>query len=188
MISDAVINSPIQFWSNLKLDIMRNFLIVFVIGCFQPGLSQTSSPNRVSSNEIKLDLAHAVGLETLEISYERLLGQKSSLGLSVGYPWSGTSEYRYKFQAIPYYRYHFGRKRANGFFLEGHLALYSEELVAMPNKSVSGVGTGVALGQKFLIKEEWIIELYLGGGINHINTEKINNGYPRFGLSVGKRF
>lgn len=168
---------------------MRYFLISIIFSCVQLCLAQTADlKNGKTSNEIKLNLAHAVFLEAVEISYERLIGQKSTLGLSLGYPWSIHGNYRFDFQAIPYYRFHFGRKRAKGFFLEGHLAFYSEETDPFARESVFGLGTGIAFGQKFVINGVWIIEAYLGGGINHINTDKINNGYPRFGLSIGKRF
>ena len=51
-----------------------------------------------------------------------------------------------------------------------------------------GLGLGLAIGGKFLTKNGFIGEIYIGGGRNFINTDKIDGGYPRIGVSIGKRY
>ncbi len=47
-----------------------------------------------------------------------------------------------------------------------------------------GAGLGIAIGWKYLSRNNWIGEIYLGGGRDFIN----DGGYPRLGISIGKRF
>ena len=99
---------------------------------------------------------------------------------------------------FPNYRIFFGEKRAAGFFIEANSAIFSQRfqkdlIFGSVNDPATddtkiGWGLGIAVGGKFLTKNGFIGEIYVGGGRNFINTDKIDGGYPRVGISIGKRF
>lgn len=71
-------------------------------------------------NEVKLN---ALGLVFggFELTYERLLNKRSSLGLSYTTPFQ---ENDLNFAGTLYYRCHFGKKPAQGFFLDAFAMYY----------------------------------------------------------------
>jgi hypothetical protein len=50
--------------------------------------------------------------------------------------------------------------------------------------NVTGAGVGLALGWKYLSGNNWVGEIYAGGGRDFVN----GGGYPRLGITIGKRF
>ena len=57
---------------------------------------------------------------TFEATYERILNEKSSLGISTLYVFNNeNSNEDINFMLSPYYRRYFGKKTASGFFVEG---------------------------------------------------------------------
>ncbi len=98
---------------------------------------------------------------------------------------------------LPYYRYYFGKKRNNGFFLEGHSVNFSRETY-LEDANEWRVGLGIAIGVKVALTISWSIDLVVGGGFN-LNYEpegkksewkivSIPEVYPRLGLFIAKRF
>ena len=49
---------------------------------------------------------------------------------------------------------------------------------------VFGAGLGLALGWKYLTPNNWVGEIFVGGGRDFVN----DSSYPRVGISLGKRF
>lgn len=144
-------------------------------------------------NEVKLNVGYLLGGYP-EISYERILTHESSVGLSAGV---NIEENVYKISFIPYYRIYFGKKPATGFFMESNLALFSQagreydNNRAFPIQTYTnflGFGAGIGLGGKLITKNGFIVELLGGLGRNFVNIDAINYVYPRFGISIGKRF
>ena len=143
-----------------------------------------------NANEIALNVGALLGGYP-EFTYERLLNEESSLGLSIGFTIDDDIEY--KFSAIPFYRFYFGKKQAAGFFIEGNAALFSAENDNINEGVIKGdtefgFGLGLAIGGKFLTKSNWTGELLLGLGRTFINDESVPGAYPRVGVSIGKRF
>ena len=165
------------------------------------GYTQIGSANgdRVANNELKLNTLYLPGGYP-EISYERILGNKSTVGISMGFligsagPNYATDILTFDKALLPYYRYHFGKRRAAGFFVEGNTILYSNTSEFL-DENETGWGVGLATGIKVFIKNNWNIDLFAGGGVN-INKGNSNldgyldfpDMYPRLGLSIGKRF
>lgn len=153
------------------------------------------NPKHDGQNEFKANIGSLLA-DLPEIGYEYLLNEESGLGISVAF--SIDDDVSYRFMTFPYYRMYFGKKKASGFFIEGNSAVFFQRIqrsaffgtVNDPttDASVMGFGLGIAIGGKFLTKSAFIGELYVGGGRNFINTDKINEGYPRIGISIGKRF
>ena len=134
-----------------------------------------------------------------EITYERLLTDNSSVGLSIMF--SVDNENDNKFGITPHYRVYFGKKKANGFFLEGNATIVKfEEYYQYSQFDMKGnmilfgsnidkytsFGMGIAAGTKFLGRNGLFGEAYLGAG-RFFNPNGIE-AYPRIGVTIGKRF
>ncbi len=144
------------------------------------------SPADPGKNELKINAVYLLAGYP-EITYERILGEESSVGMSVGFALD--ESFGLNFGMFPYYRLFFGKKRAAGFFVEGNGALYSEQLDLPTGEATkTAAGLGLALGGKFLTKGGWVAELYAGAGRNFLNTDDLSAVYPRFGIQIGKRF
>lgn len=154
-------------------------------------------------NELKLNLPMTIFGSSPEFSYERILNSDISVGASVLGSFD-TERNPYQFMFTPYFRWFFGGNSSNlqkygaGFFIEANGSIYSRvmESYSHPggseydqNKSLTGAGLGLTLGWKYLSKNNWVGEIYAGGGRNFINSDYPDAEiYPRFGISIGKRF
>lgn len=150
------------------------------------------------NHELKFNLIMAIaGLP--ELTYERFFSDNSGAGLSVAISLDDSQDF--KSIILPYYRLYFGNKKANGFFIEGNMALvtergynyiyqaeYSYSYSYYPshtnNVSNTNFGFGAAVGVKFLTKNNFSGEVYLGAGRNFGNSKS----FPRMGITLGKRF
>lgn len=146
-------------------------------------------------NELHLNLLTSLTYGFVEISYERILTNNSSVGLSGFVPVIKHDTYSYGF--IPYYRYFLGKSVANGLFLEGNLGLLGrkdnlkivyDQYGGYSSLHHTGLnyGYGVALGAKLKSKSNVIVNLY--GGVVRLFNANGDNVFPRAGVTVGKRF
>lgn len=150
----------------------------------------------VKLNELKLNLGTSIFGLFPEVSYERVLSEDLSVGGSAGI--SLNNEYPLDFTITPYARWFFGGSSVNlqkfgaGFFIESNGAVFSQESYNhddlmyeySSSESEVGAGLGLAIGWKYLSKNNWVGEIYMGGGRDFVN----DSAYPRLGLSIGKRF
>ncbi len=153
-------------------------------------------------NEFKLNLLYAV-IGMPEISYERILADNMGIGASMFVALDDDSEYRFGF--TPHFRVYFGQKKANGFFIEGNASVissredyflysYSSYAGTYPTegyanrRSSTNFGMGAAVGGKFLTRNGFLGEAYLGVGRLFGNTSYVSEAYPRIGITLGKRF
>lgn len=165
---------------------LQTMLLALSISLFfiPNSLWSQSSPNKSQGrHEIKINALHIL-LESIEVSYDYVLGEQSTVGLSLGV--STQENLGYEYMLVPNYKLFFNEKKAAGFFIEANSALYSEKNRGEEN--TFGFGLGIAIGGKFINKKGFIGELILGGGRNFSNTDLIGEAYPRFGISIGKRF
>ncbi|GAB1308699.1 hypothetical protein KH5_13820 [Urechidicola sp. KH5] len=141
---------------------------------------EKSSPKQ-AKHEIKLNALYSL-LAIPEISYEYLLNEDSALGASVLLALNDDTDLNFAF--TPYYRFYFGDKPTAGFFIEG-FGMYStrDDYDIVTNDFALGLG----LGGKFLSKNGFVGELYVGVGRNLFGNHDIE-GIPRIGISIGKRF
>jgi hypothetical protein len=185
---------------------MKNyFLLVALISFSFIGFSQesTNTEDNFGRNEIKINALYLV-LEALEISYERNTSKNTSLGVSVFVPFKkyefyDNIHYSYSFMANPYFRVFFGKKPAQGFFVEANAALtslqvYYYDSLYNPNgyflgrtrrETEFGFGLGIAAGGKFVLNDKFVAEIYGGLG-RYLNQDSL--GYPRLGINLGYRF
>ena len=156
-------------------------------------------------NELKLNLLMTV-IGIPEITYERLIGDNMGLGITAGFALEHKVDYRYA--VTPHYRLYFGSKKANGFFIEGNMALigtrdeiydhlessyyptggyYQGGFHRRYGKTYTSFGLGAAAGAKFLTRNGFLGEAFLGVG-RVMGERRYIQEYPRIGITIGKRF
>lgn len=150
--------------------------------------------NAISKHELKVNALYLV-LGLPEVSYEYIINEESAVGISAAF--SVEENMGLDFMMTPYYRIYFGKKPAAGFFLEGNAAVFSEREVFgiydngnyyEEEDKAFGAGLGLGIGAKFMTKSGWIGEILGGLGRNFIEKDRISEIYPRFGITLGKRF
>lgn len=154
----------------------------------------------VPLNELKVNLPFTIFASAPEISYERILNTDISVGAAISASLD-TDRNPYKFIFTPYFRWFFGgsseslNKAGSGFFIEANGSIFSYETnrdyyesnKINSNEFTTGAGLGLALGWKYISKNNWVGEIYTGVGRNFIKND-YNEAYPRIGISIGKRF
>ncbi|MGF1924570.1 MAG: hypothetical protein ACQUHE_10360 [Bacteroidia bacterium] len=151
------------------------------------------------NNELKINLLFTV-LGMPEISYERLLADNMGIGASVFVGLDDSQDYKFGF--IPHYRIYFGAKKASGFFIEGNASLITSRdyssiyygsssyygYYGSVERNITTFGLGAAAGGKFLTRNGFLGEAYLGVGRSIGEHASDLEAYPRVGITIGKRF
>ena len=152
----------------------------------------------VPQNEFKLNLGTTIFGSFPELSYERILNTDISVGASLGVALD-TDIYPTHVLFTPYFRWFFGGNSENlqkygaGFFIEANGGLFtrSDDELFYENgvhgtreETATGAGLGLALGWKYLTRNNWVGEFYFGAGRDFVN----DGAYPRMGLTIGRRF
>lgn len=156
----------------------------------------TKKGGKAGNNELKLNLAYTIG-GFPEINYERIIKDDMSVGIAVIVGLEENVEF--KFGIIPNYRIYFGGSKANGFFIEGNAAIISSRNDSYyiyeygtnintyyRDRVETNFGLGAAAGAKFLTKNGFVGEVYLGAG--RLFGSNNVDAYPRAGVTIGKRF
>jgi len=187
------------FFVSLQKNLIPMKKITFIAVLF--ALSwQANAQNLERRNELKICPVHLIA-GSLRIDYERLINDWSSVGATGLYSFANAFSdvdfgNRIRGQFLGFYRLYFGRREpASGFFLEGNLGVtvgtyYSLSFFHRPDPvNYTAFGAGVALGWKWYIPRSGIVlDLFVGGGRLFNDSEDGPNGFPRAGISVGKRF
>ena len=152
----------------------------------------------IQLNEVKINLGTTILALHPEITYERIIGEDFSLGASAGISLN-SYDYPLGFALTPFARWFFGGSSVNlqkygaGFFIELNGSLFQDNndeynfengYNVYSSSNDIGAGLGLAVGWKYLSRNNWVGEFYLGGGRDFVN----DSGYPRMGISIGKRF
>ncbi len=152
----------------------------------------------IPQNEVKLNLGTSIFGSFPEISYERIIQTDISVGVAAGVALE-PDNYPVQFAVMPYFRWFFGGNSENlqkygaGFFIEANGGILSQETDELENingeyvsstENSMGAGLGLALGWKYLTRNNWVGEIYFGGGRDFVN----DGAYPRMGITIGKRF
>lgn len=171
-------------------------LILFMLGFTLIGKTQTIKiADTAKQNELHLNLLSSLTYGFLELSYERILNEDSSIGLSGFVPVVKHKTYAYG--VIPYYRQFFGNKIASGIFVEGNLGVFSrkdniklvyDDYGGYSSLLTNGLnfGYGVAVGAKLVSKRNFLVNIY--GGVNRLINTNGDDVFPRAGITIGKRF
>ncbi|MCI2228793.1 hypothetical protein MC378_06405 [Polaribacter sp. MSW13] len=140
-----------------------------------------------AQQEIKLDVADALIIRSLEFSYENYLSENSSFGVSALFNLAKESvNFRYHENTMitPYYRHYFTTNDTWNFFGEGFVGINSGK---EDGKKYTDGALGVAVGTKYIASGGLVIDLYGGLGRNLFGTNSPVI-VPRIGLNVGWRF
>jgi hypothetical protein len=152
----------------------------------------------IPQNEFKLNLGTTIFGSFPELTYERLLNTDISVGASLGVALD-TDIYPTHVLFTPYFRWFFGGSSENlqkygaGFFIEANGGLftrtydelfYENGMAGSREETATGAGLGLAVGWKYLTRNNWVGEIYFGGGRDFVN----DGAYPRMGLTIGRRF
>jgi hypothetical protein len=148
-----------------------------------------------SQQEIKLDIADALIIRSLEFSYENYLTENSSFGFSALFNLAKQDiDFRYNENTMitPYYRHYFTTNEQWNFFGEGFLGVNSGKKESVKDSNIYDLkytdgALGVAVGTKYVASGGLIIDLYGGIGRNLFGSDSPVL-VPRIGLNIGWRF
>ena len=165
---------------------MKKFLLIVSLICSTVAYSQ---------HEIKLDIADALVIRSIEFSYESYLTEESSFGISALFNLAKQDlnfRYNENIMITPYYRHYFSTNKQWNFFGEGFLGINSgkKEGVKDSNKydiKYTDGALGVAVGSKYIATGGLIIDAYVGVGRNLFGSNSPLL-VPRVGCNIGWRF
>lgn len=148
-----------------------------------------------SQKEIKLDIADALVIRSLEFSYENYINEESSFGISALFNLAKQDiDFRYNENVMitPYYRHYFTSEYKWNFFGEGFIGINSGRKKSDENSDdynirYTDAALGVAVGTKYVAKGGLVIDIYGGLGRNLFGTDSPVL-VPRLGFNVGWRF
>jgi len=161
-------------------------------------------------NEVRVDLLSLIAQSKFNISYERFLGSKFSVGVSLGYIKSdkisddfdgGYRNSLPQYEVNPFVRYKLSKSLLHFYFAEVFLSANGgefKEIVRETNGTTafyttekskySDFGIGAGLGYKAYINQKFPIEVMVGFGTNLFNKDKSPDVLSRVGVSFGYRF
>lgn len=149
-----------------------------------------------SQKEIKLDIADALIIRSLEFSYESYINEESSFGISALFNLAKQDiDFRYNenFMITPYYRHYFTSAYNWNFFGEGFLGINSgkKEADSDNNPDVydlkyTDAALGIAVGTKYVAKGGLVLDIYGGLGRNLFGSDSPVL-VPRIGFNIGWR-
>jgi len=166
---------------------MKKIILIFTLLVSTIALAQ---------QEVKLNIANALILKTIDASYEYYLSGDTSIGISGLYNFEQkSSDFRYNEESMitPYLRHYFTSDRVWNLFGEGFFGIgkgYKKiEIVGEPNiyEKYSDSALGISFGAKYISESGFIVDVY--GGIGR-NLFSANSPIllPRLGVNVGWRF
>ncbi|MCL9804945.1 DUF3575 domain-containing protein [Flavobacterium amniphilum] len=180
----------------------KTFVISVILFSFLAGKAQNQNEINGNpyekNNEVTLNLFSPL-MGAVEVSYERHLNKKSSLGSSFFYVYDTKLNPDLNYYASPYYRMYFGKKYSSGFFVEGFGVISSidgDKVFGTEDKStftekpdVFDLSLGVGLGGKWVTKGGLIYGANLGWGKQLFNSDKTDHDQVvKFGINLGYRF
>lgn len=193
--------------THLKLTYSLLLIFIYSINNYAQEAKLVEQPK----NEIKLNTFTLIAFGAVDITYERILNDESSVGLSIyalGQNNTDSEDYR-TFSITPYYRTYFSKNYNRGFFLE-IFTMYSKRKSNYythsdyqydendnyissnsyyETKEYKGVALGISVGGKWVTKKGFVVEV--SGGIGRIIIGNSGDDVPivgRGGISIGKRF
>lgn len=199
---------------------MKKLLLVLLLG-FQLMNAQESDSKKVHSetksalaqkkNEVRVDALSLIAFSRLNLTYERFLGNRFSIGLTGSYSNSkkinddfdqGNRNTMPKYELIPFVRYNLSQGAASYYFAEifadANGGDFRETILltdasnnnyyTIRKSSYSDVALGAGVGYKFYIKDQFGVEFLVGFGANLLNKEKSPDIMSRVGLGVSYRF
>jgi hypothetical protein len=182
----------------------KNYLVIVLLFSIFTVKAQNNNNNIENlyekKNEVKLNVT-SILFGAPEVSYERNLNKKSSLGISFLTVFDNENPNEdLNYFITPYYRRYFGKKYASGFFGEGFGTLSSIDGIKIfdlngnltsEKTAVTDFSLGLGLGGKWVTKSGFTFETSLSYGFLLFNGDKTDGQHSivaRFGFHLGYRF
>lgn len=181
---------------------IKTYSIIFCLTLVHFCFAQEADYEKTSNDpvhEVKLNAAF-VFLGNFEATYENLLNEESSIGVSVSFPYDDFISWDLNFSSTAFYRFYFGEGYGKGIFAEGFGMFnnYDERIrktvnnqSVRENENVNDFAIGVGGGYKLVSKGGVSLEFHLGIGRNLFNyglSGRSFNFVPRGGIHVGYQF
>ena len=173
------------------------FVVIFTLHI----KAQEQKENELQTrNEIKLNAFNLIAFTFVDISYEALLNEESSLGVALLFNIGNEDEILDEirtFSITPFYRQYFSKQYAEGFFVEGFGMINSGnqndyyedfELTIRSEGKYTDFALGISVGGKFVTPRGFVVEIYTGLGRNLLGSEFAPDIVSRGGISLGYRF
>jgi hypothetical protein len=186
---------------------MKKILLTLCLGASAIGLTQetetTDNLPPSQKHEIRIDAFEVLAINTIEFNYEYILSKYTGIGAAISFGWDEGSDFEnyQNFAFTPYFRQYFFNKKdygARGLFAEGMLQVASgerwyEDFFEDGNSNTTSnnwtnFGIGFALGQKWVSRNGFVLEISIGGGRYIGNADASPEGFIRGGILVGYRF
>ncbi|GAB5400389.1 MAG: hypothetical protein Aureis2KO_19740 [Aureisphaera sp.] len=180
----------------------KTFLALLFMGFTAVSMGQESDNDTRSSSdpkhEFRLDALEGLIVPAVDISYEYIISKYSGAGISAFIGLEDDADDYQSWAITPYYRQYFFNKQdygARGFFAEGVLQagggsdlqyLFDEDVNVEEDWTKFGIG--FAIGQKWVSRNGFVVELSVGGGRYFGGDDVGPEGFFRGGASVGYRF
>jgi len=182
---------------------MKNILFILLLTvttCYAQTTDLEIEKNR-NGTEVKFN-ALSISLGALELEFERTLSRRSSIGLSFFNNLIAPDEYlgyNNENSIAAFYRFYFGKRYAQGFFLEAFGMYNTSDMLRQSffignnqrlegYETVQDFGVGLGLGYKWVSKKGLILQGNFGLGKNLFNADQGEEVVGRVGISVGYRF
>ena len=148
-----------------------------------------------SQQEVKIDIADALVIRSLEFSYESYFNPKSSVGISLLFNLEDQDvnfRYNENIMITPYFRNYFTSDTQWNLFGEAFLSINSGEIATGEADNAvlqkyTDTALGIAVGSKYIAESGLVVDVYVGAGRNlfgSIGPVVV----PRAGLNIGWRF
>ena len=157
----------------------------------------------IRKHEVKGNAFNILIFKSIDLSYEYLINEESSVGATVLFnlndTYSDGPNYYEQFAFTPYYRRFFSRKYAWGFFMEAFgmyntqeddIYYYYEDRTTSNTNRTNNFALGISLGAKFVSQRGFVFEFFAGVGRNLFTSDSRYNieFVPRLGINLGYRF
>ncbi len=149
-----------------------------------------------AQQEVTLDIADALVMKSLEVSYEYYVSDQSSFGVSALFNFEGrTSDFRYNEDSMitPFFRHYFTNSRNWNYFGEVFLGINSGEYEvtllddAKAYENYTDGALGISVGTKYVSNGGFVVSI-LGGIGRNMFTDESPSVVPRVGVNLGYRF
>lgn len=176
---------------------MKKLSLFILLLCFINLFTQQQETESTRQNDFVLAPVELIGGLLVNVSYERLLNEKSGIGISAIV--SINDEVLDQFtQFSPYYRRYFGKNYASGFFIEGFVPITTTKVdldgyvfgnnnSIISDKETTSIGIGAGIGGKWKLRNNILFETSVGVGtrLNGSNLDAITGKYM---FGIGYRF
>jgi len=183
----------------MKKSFLTALLLIATISIFA---QQDNFQDNPAQNELKINMSNLIAFKWVDIGYERILNEESSIGVgtlfSLDSASEGLDEYR-TFSITPYYRHFFSNKYAQGFFIEAFTMLHSgkddnydyydpnTDTYNNNSEKYTDFAVGISVGGKWVTKRGFVAEIYAGIGRDMLDQSDLEI-VGRGGISIGYRF